>query len=279
MINSIKDTLTLNNGVQMPYFGLGVYLAEGAETASCVVDAVDAGYRLIDTATIYENERGVGEGIKQCNVAREELFITSKVWNDMQGYDNTLKAFENSLKELDLEYLDLYLIHWPVPNKDKYVDTWKAMERLYKEKRIRAIGISNFYEPWIKRIIDECEVVPAVNQMEFHPYLQRPELRQYCKQNEIAYQGNSPLVRGAVFKDAQLLELAQKYNKNVAQLVLKFAVQMEVLVIPKSVHKDRIISNADIFDFEISAEDMQKIVSLDRNELICGPDPETFEFL
>ncbi len=279
MIKSIKDTVKLNNGVEMPYFGLGVFLAQDEETQICVKDAIQAGYRSIDTAAIYGNECGVGRGVKDGGVSREELFITSKVWNSMQGYDNTLKAFDESMKKLDLEYLDLYLIHWPLPRLDNYIDTWKAMEKLYKEKRIRAIGVSNFFAPWIDRIIDECEVVPAVNQVEFHPYLQRPELFAYCKEKGIVYESYSTLMRGGIFKDETITALAAKYKKNAAQLVLRFAIQLGVVVIPKSVHKDRIISNADIFDFEISDDDMKKIIALDKNQIICGEDPVTFELM
>ncbi len=276
---TIKDCVTLNNGVKMPLLGLGVYLADNDNVVESVKWAVNAGYRHIDTAAIYENEKGVGRAIAECGVKREELFVTSKVWNSMQGYDTTLAAFDTTMDDLGLEYLDLYLIHWPMPRIDKYIDTYKALEKLYKDKRVRAIGISNFYEPWIKRVLDECEVVPAVNQVEFHPYIQHKELREYCKSKNIAFESYSTLARGAVMKDETLIQIAEKYGKSVAQLVLRFALQLDIIVIPKSVHEDRIISNADVFDFEISAEDMKTIEGLDRNEIICGADPHTFELM
>ncbi len=275
MSGSIKDTITLNNGVEMPLFGLGVYLALENEAVDAVKWAVDAGYRHIDTAAIYQNEVEIGRGVAECSVPREELFITTKVWNNMQGYDSTLKAFDESLDKLGMDYLDLYLIHWPCPDYDKYVDTWKAMEKLYADKRVRAIGVSNFLEPWLERLADECEVVPAVNQMEFHPYMQKPELREYCKSKGIAYESYSTLGRGAVLSDPVIVEMAKKYGKTPAQLTLKFAVQQDIIVIPKSVHKDRIVENTDIYDFEISPEDIALLATLDKDLIICGGDPVT----
>ena len=276
MLTSLTDCVTLNNGVKMPWFGLVVFQASNDDARQAVLWAVQAGYRAIDTAAIYGNEKGVGDAIEQCGVDRKELFITSKVWNSMQGYDTTMQAFETTMADLKLDYLDLYLIHWPLPKNEKYVETWKAMEKLYHDGRIRAIGISNFYEPWIQRILDECEVVPAINQMEFHPHLQRPALREFCQKAGIVYEAYSPLAQGAIFQDEALIAMAKKYNKSVAQLVLRFEMQLGVVVIPKSVHQDRIISNAQVFDFEISPEDMETLKGLDQNKIICGQDPNEF---
>ena len=275
-ITDIKGTFTLHNGVEMPYFGLGVYLSkEGNEVINAVKWAIQSGYRHIDTAAIYNNEEGVGEGIRASGIPREDIFLVSKVWNSEQGYDSTIKAFETSLKKLNTEYLDLYLIHWPV--KGKYKETWRALEELYKQKRIRAIGVSNFLKHHLKDLLTDVSIVPMVNQMEFHPYLVQQDLLDFCKTNKIQYEAWSPLMQGKIFDIDVFKEMAGKYKKTIAQLVLRWDLQKGVVTIPKSSKKQRIIDNAAIFDFSISKEDMAVLDGLDRGKRF-GPDPDTFDF-
>ena len=272
----IQGTFTLHNGVEMPYLGLGVYLSkDGQEVSNAVKWALEAGYRHVDTASIYENEAGVGEGLKASDVPREDVFLVSKVWNSDQGYDTTLRAFEASLQRLDTEYLDLYLIHWPVAGK--YKETWKALERLYADKRIRAIGVSNFMQHHLQDLLDGADVVPMVNQMEFHPYLVQQSLLDFCKANRIQYEAWSPLMQGHIFKDPAFQELATKYGRTIAQIVLRWNLQKGVVTIPKSSKKERILANADLFDFEISQEDMHHLDAMDQGKRF-GPDPDNFDF-
>ncbi|WP_223700915.1 aldo/keto reductase [Sutcliffiella deserti] len=276
MVKSLASTTKLHNGVDMPWFGLGVFkVEEGQEVEQSVQMAIQAGYRSIDTAAIYKNEEGVGKAIKEAGVPREDLFITTKVWNADQGYETTLAAFETSMKKLDLEYLDLYLVHWPV--KGKYVDTWKALEKLYKDGKVRAIGVSNFQIHQLQDILDVAEIKPMVNQVEYHPKLSQLELLNFCKENEIQLEAWSPLMQGKLLEDEVLTELGEKYNKSVAQIILRWDLQNGVVTIPKSVKEHRMKENADIFDFEISDEDMQKIHALNENKRV-GPDPDNFDF-
>ncbi|MGA7162003.1 MAG: aldo/keto reductase [Bacteroidota bacterium] len=275
-ITDIRGTAELRNGVTMPYFGLGVFqTADGEEVIRSVQDALGAGYRHIDTAALYQNEKGVGEAIRGSGISRREIFVTSKVWNYDQGYDRTLRAFEKSLKFLQFDYLDLYLVHWPV--KGKYIDTWKAIEKLYQQKAVRAIGVSNFLIHHLDDLLSHCTEIPMVNQMEFHPYLVQQDLIDYCRERKIQYEAWSPLMQGKIMGVQELKTIALKYKKNVAQLVLRWNLQKGVVTIPKSVHKERIISNAEIFDFEIAPADMKTIDGLDRHERI-GADPDTFDF-
>ncbi len=275
-ITDISGTCILHNGVKMPYLGLGVYQSGiGGEVEKAIQWAINAGYRHIDTAAAYQNETGVGVAVANAPVAREELFIVSKVWNTDQGYDNTLKAFEASLKRLQMEYLDLYLVHWPVSGK--YKETWAAMEQLYAEKRVRAIGVCNFLQHHLLDLLETATVVPMVNQMEFHPYLVQQELLDFCKANAIQYEAWSPLMQGMVFKLESLRELATRYGKSIAQVVLRWDLQKGVITIPKSVHKDRIEENANLFDFELLPEDMAFLDALDRGKRF-GPDPDNFDF-
>jgi methylglyoxal/glyoxal reductase len=274
LVKSLQDVTTLHNGVKMPWFGLGVYLSEeGQEVINAVIAAIKAGYRSIDTAAFYKNEEGVGQAIKECGVPREELFITTKVWNTDQGYESTLSAFNESLKKLNLDYIDLYLIHWPV--KEKYKETWKALETLYKEGKVRAIGVCNFQIHHLEDLLADAEIAPMVNQVEYHPRLTQKELLAYCQEHNIQLEAWSPLGRGKMLDEPALQELAAKYRKTVAQIILRWDLQAGVVTIPKSVKEQRIIENADIFDFELSKADMDTIDSLNRDQR-NGPDPDNF---
>ena len=274
-LTDLKGTFTLHNGVEMPYFGLGVYLSkDGKEVANAVKWALQEGYRHIDTASIYKNEEGVGQGIRESAVDRKELFVVSKVWNNDQGYESTIKSYEASLKRLHLDYLDLYLVHWPV--KGKYRETWRAMEYLYKHKGVRAIGVSNFMQHHLEDLISSSEIVPMVNQMEFHPYLVQQELIDFCNKNTIQYEAWSPLMQGHIFELDMMKDLAAKYNRTIAQIVLRWNLQKGIVTIPKSVKKERIRANADIFDFELAAGDVKKLEQLDRGKRF-GPDPNNFD--
>ncbi len=275
-ITDIKGTVVLANGVKMPYFGLGVFQSkEGSEVKNAIKYALDAGYRHIDTAAIYQNERGVGFAVNNYPLKRDEVFVTSKVWNSDQGYDSTLRAFDESLKKLAFDYLDLYLVHWPV--KGKYKETYRALETLYNEGRVKAIGVSNFLPHHIDDLLTVAKIVPMVNQVEFHPYLIQPELLEICNKNNIVVEAWSPLMQGKIFVIDQLKALAVKYGKSIAQIVLRWNLQKGIITIPKSVNKDRIIENAAIFDFTIASDDMVVIDSLDRNERV-GADPDNFNF-
>ena len=271
-----QSWIVLNNGVKMPQFGLGVWQTEnGQQVIDAVKAAVAAGYRAIDTAAAYENESGVGQGIKECGVPREELFITSKLWNSDQGYDNTLRAFDKTMDLLGLEVLDLYLIHWPCPDNDKYVDTWKAFEKLYKDGRVRAIGLSNFMQAHVQKLLDTCEIKPMVDQIECHPFLTQMEMQKFLFENQIAMTAWSPLAHGEVFGNETLQKIAEKYNKNIAQIVIRWELQRGIITIPKSINPVRIQENIQVFDFILSSEDMIAIDMLNRDHH-TGPDPYTF---
>ncbi|WP_149304406.1 aldo/keto reductase [Pareuzebyella sediminis] len=275
-ITDLQGSFELHNGVRMPYLGLGTYQADNdEEVVHAVKYALKMGYRHIDTAALYNNEEGVGRGILESNVDREAVFVVSKVWNTDQGYDNTLKAFEASLKRLNLEYLDLYLIHWPVV--EKYKDTWRAFETLYKEKRVRAIGVSNFLRHHLEDLMKDTEVNPMVNQMEFHPHLVQQELIDYCDTNGIQYEAWSPFMQGKLFQLDITADLEKKYNKSAAQIVLRWNLQKGVVTIPKSVHENRIKSNAEVFDFELSEQELAYLDSFDKGKR-NGPDPDNFSF-
>ncbi|MDE5415549.1 aldo/keto reductase [Alkalihalobacterium chitinilyticum] len=276
MAKHIKDTTTLHNGVKMPWLGLGVWKVEdGSQVTESVQAAVQAGYRSIDTAAIYKNEEGVGQGIKECGVPREELFITTKVWNANQGYETTLQAFEESMEKLGLDYLDLYLVHWPVAGK--YKDTWRALEKLYADKKVRAIGVSNFHVHHLEDLLETANIVPMVNQVEFHPQLAQHDLRTFCKEHHIQLEAWSPLAQGNLLDHPTLVEIGQKYGKSPAQVILRWDLQCGVVTIPKSVNADRIAANGDIFDFELTSEDMAQINALNKDERV-GPDPDNFDF-
>jgi diketogulonate reductase-like aldo/keto reductase len=275
-INSITDCATLHNGVKMPWLGFGVYqIRDGSAVKKAIVEAFELGYRSIDTAAMYGNEVGVGAAVNESEIKREDIFVTTKVWNSKQGYDNTLQAFEESIKKLNLDYIDLYLIHWPVSGK--FTDTWKALETLYREKRVRAIGVSNFLQHHLQELLDSTEIVPMVNQMEFHPYLLQKDLLEMCASTNIQFEAWSPLMKGRNFSEPVFIELAHKYNKTPAQIILRWDLQHEVVTIPKSEKRERIKENSEIFDFEISEEDMNRIDGLD-NASRFGPDPNNFNF-
>jgi diketogulonate reductase-like aldo/keto reductase len=273
MATSLKDTTTLHNGVKMPRFGLGVFkVKEGEEVIESVKAAIKNGYISIDTAAIYGNEEGVGQAIRESGVSREDLFITTKLWNSEQGYESTLKAFETSMEKLGLEYLDLYLIHWP--GKDKYKETWRAFEKLYNDGKIRAIGVSNFQVHHLEDLMSSCEIKPMVNQVEYHPHLTQKELHAFCKKNEIQLEAWSPLKQGQLLEDPTLKEIADKHNKTVAQVILRWDLQNEVVTIPKSTKEHRIIENADVFNFELSSEDMERIDGLNQDSR-AGSHPDS----
>lgn len=273
MLN-LHSTKKLINGVEMPRLGLGVYkMTNPAEAYSAMSHALEAGYIAIDTAALYDNEEQVGQAVRDSKKKREELFITSKVWNTDQGYDQTLRAFETSLKKLDMDYLDLYLTHWPVP--ELYVDTYRAIERLYDEKLIRATGVSNHEPHHLEKLLATANVQPMVNQIELHPHLIQQKNRDFAKQHNIAITSWSPLGRGRVLEDEAIMKLGEKYGKSAAQVIIRWHLQHDLIVIPKSVKEVRIRQNADVFDFELTAEDMQAIDMLNRDERY-GSHPDTF---
>lgn len=276
MISNIGETITLHNGVKMPQLGFGVFkVKNGNETVESVKKAVEVGYRAIDTAAIYENEEGVGQAIRECGVPREELFITSKVWNTEQGYDTTLKAFEDSLNRLGLEYLDLYLIHWP--GKDKYLETWRALEKLYKDGKVKSIGVSNFHVHHLENLLANSEVKPVVNQIELHPLLTQVEIRDYCAKHEIKIESWSPLGRGNLLEEPTINHIAKKHGKSPAQVLIRWHLQHDLVVIPKSITPSRIKENAQVFDFSLSLNEMNQIDALNKNERF-GSNPDELLF-
>ncbi|MFE2545639.1 aldo/keto reductase [Actinacidiphila glaucinigra] len=267
--------ITLNNGVAMPQLGFGVFQVPDADTAAAVTSALESGYRSIDTAAIYGNEAGVGQALAASGVARDELFVTTKLWNGDQGYDSTLAAFDASLAKLGLDHVDLYLIHWPAPARDTYLDTWRAFEKIHAEGRARAIGVSNFQPAHLQRLIDSSDVVPAVNQVELHPQLQQAELRAFHARHGIATEAWSPLAQGAVLRDPVVTGIADRLGRTPAQVILRWHLQLGNVVIPKSVTPERIRQNIDVFDFALSDADIAAITALDSGTRI-GPDPDTF---
>lgn len=267
-------TLTLNDGRFIPRLGFGTWQIPNDDTAALVRAAVGAGYRSIDTAAVYGNEEGVGDGIATCDVARDELFITTKVWNDRHGYDETLRAFDESLERLKLDAVDLFLIHWPAPATNRYVDTWKALARLRQDGRARSIGVSNFHKPHLQRVLDETGVVPAVNQIELHPFLQQRELRAFHDANGIVTESWSPLARAHHLDNPVFVELAKKHGKTAAQVVLRWHLDSGLVAIPKSTHEARIRENFDIFDFRLDADDIARIATLDEGLRTTGLHPD-----
>ncbi|GAB6256677.1 aldo/keto reductase [Peribacillus sp. NPDC101480] len=280
MVKNLQDTTTLHNGVKMPWFGLGVFkVEEGPELVNAVKVAIKHGYRSIDTAAIYENEEGVGqgirEGLKEAGISREELFVTSKVWNADLGYESTIAAYEKSLKKLGLEYLDLYLIHWPV--EGKYKEAWRALETLYKEGKVKAIGVSNFQIHHLKDLMEDAEVKPMVNQVECHPRLTQKEVQAFCKEQGIQLEAWSPLMQGELLDNEVLQAIATNHGKSVAQVILRWDLQNGIVTIPKSTKEHRIVENSTVFDFELTEEEMNQIDGLNQNHRV-GPDPDNFDF-
>jgi len=266
---SLLSTTTLNNGVEMPWFGLGVFqVPEGSEVIQSVKWAMEAGYRSVDTASLYANERGVGTAIRESGVPREEVFVTTKLWNSDQGYNSTLKALSGSLVRLGMDYVDLYLVHWHVNGKS--LDTWRAMEELNESGLARAVGVSNYTVQQLEELVEHGKIAPAVNQVEFHPRLLQPELLKFCGDHGIRVEAWCPIMRGAVKDIPEISEIATAHGKTEVQVVLRWDLQHGVVTIPKSVHRDRIFSNAEIFDFELSEAEVAAIDALDRNERIGG---------
>ncbi|QWC24014.1 aldo/keto reductase [Bacillus haikouensis] len=276
MLKNLQSKKTLHNGIEIPYVGLGVYqMKDPIETVQAVKSAIETGYLSVDTAAVYGNEESVGQGVKESGADRKDLFITSKVWNSDQGYDTTLKAFETSLKKLDMDYMDLYLIHWPV--EGKYKDTWKALERLYSEGLVKSIGVSNFHQHHLEDLMNSSNEKPVINQIECHPRLSQEKLKAFCQEENIAVEAWSPIAQGRVLDEPALKQIAEKHGKSSAQVILRWHLQNDVVIIPKSVHATRIKENADLFNFELSSDEMNKINDLNQNERF-GPDPDNFDF-
>ena len=265
----------LNDGIEIPQVGFGVFQVPPDETQRAVEDALAAGYRHIDTAAAYRNERGVAAGIAASGVPRAEIFITTKLWNTEQGFESTLAAFDKSIEALDTEQVDLYLIHWPAPARDLYLDTWRAFERIHAEGGARSIGVSNFRIPDLERLQAEAETMPTINQIELHPLLQQVELRAWHAEHGIATEAWSPLAQGEVLKDDTLVTIAAHHERTVAQVILRWHLQLGNVVIPKSVTPARVRENLDIFDFELTEDDLAAIARLDAGHR-TGPDPASF---
>lgn len=280
MSNILKKKVKLNNGVEIPEFGLGVFKVSDDEAGENVKNAIINGYRLIDTAQIYGNEEGTGRGIKAgleaAGLKREDIFITSKVWNNHISYDETIAAFYESLNKLDLDYLDLYLIHWP--GNHAFEESWKALEFLYKEGKIRAIGVSNFNKSHLEELFSFSSVTPVLNQIEYHPKLTQGDLIDFCKKHDILVQAWSPLMQGQILTNETILKIAEIHNRNAAQIVLRWGLQNNILLVSKSVKTERIISNAELDDFSLTKEEMDIISNLNEN-LRVGPNPDTFDFI
>lgn len=275
MTKALIESTTLSNGVKMPWLGLGVWkVKDDGEAERTVASAIEAGYRSIDTAAAYNNETGVGAGIRNSGIARDEIFVTTKIWNAHQGYESTLTAFEDSRRKLDIDVVDLLLIHWPV--KEKYTETWRALEKLYRDGYVRAIGVSNFQIHHLRDVIISGEFVPMVNQVEYHPLLTQAELHQFAKSSNIQLMAWSPLMQGNL-DHSILAEIGAKYGKSPAQVVLRWDLQNGVVTIPKSVNPVRQKENADIFDFELNADEVAQISALNRDHRF-GPDPDNFNF-
>jgi 2,5-diketo-D-gluconate reductase A len=267
--------VTLHDGVEIPQLGFGVFQVPPEDTQETVEEALASGYRHIDTAGAYRNEAGVGAALAATGIAREEVFVTTKLWNSEQGYDSTLAAFDKSLERLGLDRVDLYLIHWPMPTEDRYLDTWRAFERIHEEGRSRSIGVSNFRVEDLERLEREAEKLPTVNQIELHPRLQQAELRACHAEHDVATEAWSPLAQGELLDDETIATIAAHHEKTPAQTILRWHLQLGNVVIPKSVTPARIRENIEIFDFELSEDDIAALARLDAGER-TGPDPATF---
>lgn len=275
MSPSRVPSVTLNNGVHMPQLGFGVFQVPAAQTVAAVRTAIDAGYRSIDTAKLYGNEQAVGAAVAASGVPREQLFVTTKLWNDDQGHDRALRAFDASLSRLGLDRVDLYLIHWPAPGANRYVETWRALGKIVADGRARAIGVSNFQPAHLQRLIDETGTVPAVNQVELHPRLQQAQLRTFHAEHGIVTEAWAPLAQGGLLTDRTITGLAGKYGVSPAQVILRWHLEIGNVVIPKSVTPSRIRENIDVFGFELAEDDLAVIAELDTGDRV-GPDPDRF---
>ncbi len=276
---AVPDVM-LNNGQRIPQFGFGVFQIKPADTVEATLRALEAGYRHIDTAEMYGNEREVGEAVAKSGIDRADVFVTSKLNNGFHRPDDARRAFDETLQALGFEYVDLFLIHWPLPTRydGDYVSTWQTLEEFYRDGRARSIGVSNFQPHHLRRLHGETEVVPAVNQIEVHPYLTQPEVREFCAAHQIAVEAWSPIAQGNVLEDPTVRALAEKYGKSPAQVVLRWHIERGDIVFPKSVTPARIVENIDIFDFELDGEDVEAISALNRNER-TGPDPDVFDYI
>ena len=272
-----QPMMTLNDGREMPQLGTGIWQIDDAKTPEVVAQALKTGYRLIDGAAAYKNERGMGEGIRASGVPREQIFVTSKLWNDAQGYDQALRAFDQTMTRTGLEKLDLFLIHWPLPRLDAYVDTWKALIRLREEGRVTSIGVANFHEDHLQRLIDETGVTPALNQIELHPSLAQAKMRAVNKRLGIVTQSWTPLGRGDSFDAPAVTQIAERLERSPAQVILRWHIQHGLSVIPKSEHADRLAQNFAALEFELTADDMAALDRLDNNHR-TGPDPDEFDY-
>ncbi|TDP91963.1 aldo/keto reductase [Labedaea rhizosphaerae] len=272
---SAMPKITLNDGTTIPQLGFGVFQVPADEVAGVVTKALETGYRSIDTAAAYRNEKGVGQALRDSGIAREDLYVTTKLWNDDQGYDSTMRAFDASMAKLGLDYVDLYLIHWPAPGADKYVETWRAFEKLRAEGRVRSIGVSNFQPSHLNRLFEDTGTVPAVNQVELHPRLQQADLRAVHAEHGIATEAWSPLGQGELIRDESIGTLARKYGRTPAQVILRWHLQLGTIVIPKSATPARIEENFQVFDFELAEDDMAAIGDLEAGKRF-GPNPDEF---
>ncbi len=260
----IKSYKELNNGIKIPKFGLGTFLNDnGKQAIDSILYALEIGYRHVDTATMYENEKEIGEAVHESEIPREEIFVTTKLWNSDHGYDNTIKAFQRSLERLGLDYVDLYLIHWPVENLR--LESWRALEKLYNDGLCKSIGVSNYMERHLEELLNNSSVIPAVNQVEFSPFLYLKELQNYCESKRISLESYSPLTKGYKLKDSNLIDIAHNYDKSTSQILIRWCLQKGVIVIPKSSQKEHIKENADVFDFNISETDMMALDKLNEN--------------
>jgi len=275
---TVVPTITLNNGVEIPQLGFGVFQIEPAKTKDATLAALEVGYRHIDTAEMYGNEKEVGEAVRASKIDRDDIFVTSKLNNGFHAYDEALTAFDQTLKDLAFDYLDLFLVHWPLPGVGDFVETWKAMEEIYSSGRVKAVGVSNFNPHHLRRLHAETTVVPAVNQIEIHPYFGNEDVRAFDTEHGIATEAWSPIAQGKVLDDATLVRIAESHGKTPAQVTLRWHVQRGDIVFPKSVTRSRVEENFDIFDFELSGTDMTDITALNKDERI-GPDPDTFNYV
>ena len=271
-------SITLNNGVQIPQLGFGTFQIKPADTREATLAALRAGYRHIDTAEMYGNEKEVGEAVRESGLPREDVFVTSKLNNGYHAYDDALKAFDQTLADLGFDYLDLFLIHWPLPNVGDFVETWKAMEQMYRSGRVKAVGVSNFQPHHLRRLLDETETVPAVNQIEIHPYLTQDGLRAFNAEHGIATEAWSPIAQGKVLDDPTITRTAQRLGRTPAQVTLRWHIQRGDIVFPKSVNRSRVEENFDLFGFELTDQDMAAITALDRHDR-TGPDPDKFNYV